>query len=93
MWFTGRQQIGRFLAARVLRAPGQTRLIPTAANGQAALATYWIGDDGDFHPHGVQVLGFAGGAVAHIVSFNDAELLATFGMPEVLPADAADLRR
>ena len=86
MWFTGRQQIGRFLAARVLRVPGQTRLIATAANGQAALATYWIGSDGAFYAHGVQVLTLVGKSIARIVSFNDADLIATFGLPTVLAA-------
>jgi RNA polymerase sigma-70 factor (ECF subfamily) len=93
MWFVGREQIGRFLAAWVLLEPGQTRLVATAANGQPALATYWRDDDGVYRAHGVQVLTLAGSSVARIVSFNDPSLLATFGMPEVLPAAAADVRR
>jgi len=92
MWFTGRDTIGRFFAANVLRAPGQTRLLATAANGQPALATYWRGDDGYFHPHGVQVLTLARDSVARIVSFNDADLIATFGLPLVLPAVDAEPR-
>jgi RNA polymerase sigma-70 factor (ECF subfamily) len=92
MWFTGRQTVGRFLAVHVLREPGQTRLLATVANGQPALATYWRGDDGDFHPHGVQVLTFAGASVARIVSFNDAALIATFGLPSVLAAAVAEPR-
>jgi RNA polymerase sigma-70 factor (ECF subfamily) len=88
-WFTGRESIGRFFGAHVLREPGQTRLVATGANGQPALATYWRGDDGYFHPHGVQVLTFARAAVARIVSFNDAGLIALFGKPPVLPAVAA----
>jgi len=33
-WFAGREAIGAFLQARVLREPGNFRGIPTAANGQ-----------------------------------------------------------
>ena len=90
LWFAGRDMIGRFLAAWVLREPGVTRLIPTLANGQPALATYWRGDDGDFHAHGVQVLAFAGSSIARIVSFNDANLVEAFGHPAVLRATAAE---
>jgi RNA polymerase sigma-70 factor (ECF subfamily) len=92
MWFTGRETVGRFLAVHVLHEPGQTRLLATVANGQPALATYWRDDDGDFHPHGVQVLTFAGASVARIVSFNDAALIATFGLPSVLAAAVAEPR-
>jgi RNA polymerase sigma-70 factor, ECF subfamily len=91
-WFTGREMIGRFFAVHVLREPGQTRLRATLANGQPALATYWRGEDGDFHPHGIQVLTFAGTSVSRIVSFNDADLIAVFGQPPVLPAVGAQPR-
>jgi hypothetical protein len=39
-WFTGRELIGRFLQTRVLSEPGRFQVIPTAANGQPALAAY-----------------------------------------------------
>jgi RNA polymerase sigma-70 factor (ECF subfamily) len=51
-WFAGRQVIGRFLASRVPANPA----IPTAANGQPALATYRRDRDGIHHAHSIQVL-------------------------------------
>jgi RNA polymerase sigma-70 factor (ECF subfamily) len=88
-WFTGRAAIGRFLARRVLTAPGRFRLIPTAANGDAAAACYQRGGDGVYRAHGIQVLTLTGARVAHVVSFNDPGLLAVFGLPPVLSAVAA----
>jgi RNA polymerase sigma-70 factor (ECF subfamily) len=90
MWFAGRAPIVRFLAAWVLREPGHFRMIPTAANGQPALVTYQLTADGALHAHGVQVLTLAGSSVTRVVSFNDPELVAAFGMPPVLPDSAAD---
>jgi RNA polymerase sigma-70 factor (ECF subfamily) len=85
MWFSGREPIGAFLAAWVLREPGLFRMIPTLANGQPALAGYARGADGLYHAHAVQVLTFTGSWVAHVVSFNDPALFATFQLPAVLP--------
>jgi RNA polymerase sigma-70 factor, ECF subfamily len=85
MWFAGRERIGRFLATWVLRKPGRFRFVPAAANGQPTLAAYQLEDDGRYHAHAVQVLTFAGSSIARVVSFNDADLLAAFGLPPVLP--------
>jgi len=85
-WFTGREVIGRFLQARVLGQPGDIRMIPTAANGQPALATYMRGHDGVHHGHGIKVLTIAASRVTRIVSFNDPGLFAIFGLPQALPA-------
>jgi RNA polymerase sigma-70 factor (ECF subfamily) len=87
LWFAGREPIGRFLAAWVLRKPGQTRFVSAAANGQPTLAAYWLEDDGIYHAHAVQVLTFAGPSIARIASFNDPDLLATFGLPPTLLDD------
>jgi RNA polymerase sigma-70 factor, ECF subfamily len=84
-WFAGRDLIGRFLGARVLRRPGDFRMIPTAANGQPALAAYMRDGDGVLWAHGIQVLTMSGPAIAQIVSFNDPGLLAVFGLPPVAP--------
>ena len=85
MWFTGRDAVVGFLVAVVLREPGLFRMIPTLANGQPALIGYGRGVDGRYHAHAVQVLTFAGGSISHIVSFNDPDLVATFGFPQLLP--------
>jgi RNA polymerase sigma-70 factor, ECF subfamily len=87
-WFAGRDQIGRFMAARVLRRPGDFRLIPTTANGQPALAGYLRDRDGVLRAHAIQVLTVASSRVTRIVSFNDPGLLAVFGLPPVFPGAA-----
>ena len=88
-WFTGRELIGRFLQARVLTEPGGFRMIPTAANGQPALAAYLRGHDGMYRAHGIQVLTIAASRVTRVTSFNDPGLFAVFGLPQTLPAAAA----
>jgi RNA polymerase sigma-70 factor, ECF subfamily len=85
-WFRGREQIGRFLAARVLREPGDLRAIPTSANGQPALAFYQRGPDGVHRAHVLQVLTCTPAGIARIVAFRNPDLLAAFGLPPELPA-------
>jgi RNA polymerase sigma-70 factor, ECF subfamily len=85
-WFVGREQIGRFLAAYVLREPGALRMVPTSANGQPALAAYQRDPDGVHRAHVVQVLACTTAGVAHVVAFRDPGLLAAFGLPPELPA-------
>ncbi len=87
-WFAGRNQVGRFLGARVLRRPGDFRMIRTAANGQPALATYLRDRDGVHRAHAIQVLTVTPSAITRIVSFNDPGLLAAFGLPPVFPGAA-----
>ncbi len=88
-WFTGREMIGRFLEARVLTAPGRFQMIPTAANGQPALAAYLRGRDGGYGAHSICVLATAGSRVTRVTSFNDPSLFATFGLPQAAPAALA----
>ena len=88
-WFTGRRQIGLFLRSHVLRRPGAFTMIPTAANGQPALAAYWRGPDGVRHAHAVQVLTVTAAQVARVVVFQDPGLFASFGLPRTLPAATA----
>ena len=83
-WFTGRDQVGRFLRTRVLGQPGAFKLLPVAANGQPGFAAYLRGRDGIHHAHAVQVLTVRRGAVAHIVSFNQPELFGVFALPQTL---------
>jgi RNA polymerase sigma-70 factor (ECF subfamily) len=80
-WFAGRELVGRFLASRVLDEPGRFVMIPTAANGQPALATYMRDSDGIHRAHAIQVLTITAATVARIASFNDPGLLAAFGLP------------
>jgi RNA polymerase sigma-70 factor (ECF subfamily) len=87
-WFTGRELIGRFLQTRVLTEPGRFQMIPTAANGQPALAAYMRGHDGGYRAHSICVLTIAASRVARVTSFNDARLFAAFGLPQTAPAAA-----
>jgi RNA polymerase sigma-70 factor (ECF subfamily) len=88
-WFTGSERIGRFLRSRVLTEPGRFRMIPTAANGQPALAAYLRGHDGTHRAHSICVLTIAASRVTRVTSFNDPGLFATFRLPQTVPAAAA----
>jgi RNA polymerase sigma-70 factor (ECF subfamily) len=91
-WFTGRELIGRFLRSWVLTEPGRIQLIPTAANGQPALAAYLRDPedpDGVYRAHAIQVFTIAASHITRIISFNDPGLVATFGLPPVVPGTAA----
>ena len=85
-WFTGREQIGRFLRAHILRQPGEFITIPTAANGQPALAEYRRDHDGVHRVQGIQVLTVTAQTITRIVVFLDPALAAAFGLPPALPA-------
>jgi len=85
-WFRGRDTIGRFLGTFVLTAPGAYSLVPTAANGQPALAVYRRAEDGTRRAYGVQVLTIRDAGVLAVVSFLDPGLLTVFGLPPELPA-------
>ncbi|WP_326834613.1 RNA polymerase subunit sigma-70 [Amycolatopsis rhabdoformis] len=76
-WFSGREAVTGFLAARVLHA-GRWLLTPTRANGQPALVVHHRTADGRAEPYGVQVLTLRGGRIARITSFNDPTLVAMF---------------
>ena len=83
MWVQGLAVCRRFMASRVTM-PGALRLIPTAANGQPAFATYFRAD-GFYHAHNVQVLTVTPTGIAHVVAFIDAGLFPAFGLPLVEP--------
>ena len=82
-WFAGRDQVSRFLGTQVLRQPGDFTMVPVAANGQPGFACYLRG-----HAHAIQVLTVSDAGIAHIVTFQQPELFAAFGLPPVPPAAA-----
>jgi RNA polymerase sigma-70 factor (ECF subfamily) len=84
-WFRGRDNIGRFLGTRVLTTPGVFTVLPTAANGQPALAIYRRAEGAIRRAYGVQVLTLRESRVAGAVTFLDPGLLAAFGLPPELP--------
>ena len=85
-WYAGREQVRLFLAAHILDQPGEFTMIPTAANGQPALAAYRRGPDGVYHANGIEVLTLAGSRIARVVVFLDPGLFPAFGLPPTLPA-------
>src|SRR4029079_4551450 len=56
VWFTGRDAVTRFLAARAFAEPGAVLMIPTSANGQPAVADYRRNADGVMRAHAIHVL-------------------------------------
>ena len=87
-WFSGREAIARFLAARTGGVGGIWRTARTRANGQPAIAVYLPGSDGVPRAHAIQVVTVTGPGIARIVAFMDARLFVTFGLPQELPAAA-----
>ncbi|WNV86376.1 sigma-70 family RNA polymerase sigma factor [Umezawaea sp. Da 62-37] len=81
-WFTGRDAVVGFLAARVLRRD-HWRLVPTRANGQSALVVYTWTDTG-YRAYGVHVLALTGTGISRVTAFNDPALVSAFGFPPVL---------
>jgi RNA polymerase sigma-70 factor, ECF subfamily len=80
-WFRGRDTVVRFLVEHGFPArPGDLAMVPTAANGQAALAAYRRGA-GLMHAQDLHVLTLTHGRVARITAFLDETLFAPFGLP------------
>ena len=87
-WYVGSEDIVHLIRSQCPFRAGDTRLVPTAANGQPAFAVYGRQDDGRFHAYQLQVLEFEGDRVAHVVTFFDTSLFAVCGLPDVHPAPA-----
>jgi RNA polymerase sigma-70 factor (ECF subfamily) len=74
-WFTGRG------------APGDWRMLPTAANGQPAAAAYRRAPDGGYQGFGIAVLTTTAATTeaARVTVFADPTLLPAFALPAALP--------
>jgi RNA polymerase sigma-70 factor (ECF subfamily) len=83
-WYVGRDAYAGFMTRVFVTRGTSWRNVPTAANGQAALAAYVRGADGAFHRHTLQVLTFDGPLISRNAVFQDAAVLTAFGMPETL---------
>jgi RNA polymerase sigma-70 factor (TIGR02960 family) len=83
-WFSGRTDIGRFLAGRMFATPW--RLVPISANGQLAFACYQGQEAGQgagrFRLGAINVVGLRGGRVAELAGFIDPALHRHFGLPQ-----------
>jgi RNA polymerase sigma-70 factor (ECF subfamily) len=84
-WFAGRKNCVRYLAARVLGAPGHWRMFPTRANGLPAAIGYVRGSDGAYVAYGIVVLTATGAGITGIHAFGDADLVRRF--PHAAPRD------
>jgi hypothetical protein len=91
-WFSGLRTCLPFITSpQVLGSPGDWRMVPTAANGQPAAATYLRSDSGTHVAYGIAVLTPGTDGIARIVVFGDPELVSAFGFPAVLsPSRAVD---
>jgi RNA polymerase sigma-70 factor, ECF subfamily len=81
MCFTGRDAVVRFLVARAFTEPGDMVLLPTAANGQPAVAEYRRADDGVMRAHSIHVITAATTGIAALTVFLDPALFVAFGLP------------
>lgn len=81
VWFTGRDAVTRFLARRAFAEPGDMVLVPTAANGQPAVAEYRRAPDGVLRAHSIHVLENGREGVAALTVFLDPGLFSAFGLP------------
>ncbi len=84
-WYRGRESIGGLVSATVFSgdANGRWRLLPTHANQQQALGLYRQTQTG-YGGYGIQVLTFADGEIADIITFRNPGLMQYFSLPDVI---------
>lgn len=81
VWFAGRDAVIGFLATRAISKVGDVVMVPTAANGQPAVAEYRRSDDGVPRAHSIHVLRAGATGIDAITVFLDPALFSVFGMP------------
>ena len=79
-WLQGPVEMGKWFLGQGIGCAG-SRLVATAANGQAAFGSYRVSPDGGWTPWAVQVLDVAGGRIVGHHNFLDTDLFAFFGLP------------
>jgi RNA polymerase sigma-70 factor (ECF subfamily) len=79
-WLSGPVEMEKWFLGTGIGCQG-SRLVATAANGQAAFGSYRPSPDGGWAPWAVQVIDVAGGRIVGHHSFLDTELFAVFGLP------------
>ncbi|MFI0897602.1 RNA polymerase subunit sigma-70 [Streptomyces sp. NPDC020983] len=85
VWFADRSVALEFLRQQVFPVlPDQRMRGLTVNDGQPALALYWRGADGFFHPHAVSVLTLRRRQVARATVFRDPALFPLLGLPGAL---------
>jgi RNA polymerase sigma-70 factor (ECF subfamily) len=84
-WLQGPEEMGRWFLGQGIGCCG-SRLVATAANGQAAFGSYRPDADGGWTPWAIQVLDVVGGRIVGHHNFLDTDLFAVFGLPARLDA-------
>ncbi len=85
-WYSGAEAIGTLIRNNCpAQRAGDMRLVPTAANGQAAFGMYMRDLDGVHRAFQLQVVSVVGGRVSHVAAFFDTSLFGVFGLPGELP--------
>jgi RNA polymerase sigma-70 factor (ECF subfamily) len=97
-WYAGRDAIRVFLATSVFgpggyhAIRGETKLLPTRANKQPAVAVYtWTTEDEAFRPQAIMVLSLTDGLIDAIVGFTDTSLFEAFELPPALGRESASV--
>jgi RNA polymerase sigma-70 factor, ECF subfamily len=80
-WFRGRDAIVEFLPRGPMGPGRRWKLVPTQANGQPALASYFGDGDRAGRAEGIIVLTLAEGGISEITAFRDPDLFPSFGLP------------
>jgi RNA polymerase sigma-70 factor, ECF subfamily len=80
-WFAGRDAVTQFLVQRAFAEPGDIVFVPTAANGQPAVAEYRRSDDNVLRAHSIHIISAGDTGIARMVVFLDPELFSVFGLP------------
>jgi RNA polymerase sigma-70 factor (ECF subfamily) len=84
LWYLGRDDYASFIR-RVFAMRGVGwRMVPSAANGQPAVAAYAPDAHGGHSLHTLQVFTVTGEKISHCVVFQDPVVFAAFGLPTVL---------
>jgi RNA polymerase sigma-70 factor (ECF subfamily) len=80
LWLQGRDEMGKWYMGQGIGCRG-SRLLPTAANGRPAFASYRPEGPGVWEPFALQVIETSGGRISAIHNFLYPELFPAFGLP------------
>jgi RNA polymerase sigma-70 factor, ECF subfamily len=80
MWLRGRDEMARWYLGQGIGCKG-SRLVPTAANGRPAFASYRPQGPGVWEPFALQIIETSDGRIAAIHNFLYPELFPAFGLP------------
>jgi RNA polymerase sigma-70 factor (ECF subfamily) len=83
-WYRGRSAYLGFLARAFALRGTDWRLVPTAANGQPAVAAYALAEDGGYTVHSLQVFTVTALGISHNTVFQERAVLNRFGLPHRL---------